>query len=205
MQPFGHDAFNPSSPLNAPPPPLSSTSAEPPTINPLALRLNGPSPVDMTLGNSHGKRHNPSGWVEDPDTPMGEAGQSNGDARSTTNSTKSRKLLRPNPLKYSSKRTGICYDVRMRFHATIDEEDMHPEDPRRIFEIYKTICQAGLIDDPLFVGNVQRDDIMKLIAAREVTREEALLVHTEDHWSFLEGTQGWRPVLCAGGLANRKL
>ncbi|KAI5819059.1 histone deacetylase Clr3 [Pyronema omphalodes] len=77
----------------------------------------------------------------------------------------------------------------MRFHATIDEEDMHPEDPRRIFEIYKTICQAGLIDDPLFVGNIQRDDIMKLIAAREVTREEALLVHTEEHWSFLEGTQ----------------
>jgi len=133
----------------------------------------------------------PIGWVEDPDTPMTEAGPSNGDSRSVTNSSNSGgKILRPNPLKYGALRTGICYDVRMRFHATVDEDDMHPEDPRRIYEIYKALCMAGLIDDPTFTGVVKRNDIMAGIRAREATMAEALLVHTQEHWDFLEGTKG---------------
>lgn len=121
------------------------------------------------------------------------------------------KMLRPNPLRYSAMRTGICYDVRMRFHATVDEDDMHPEDPRRIYEIYKALCLAGLIDDPSFAGAVRKDDIMVGIRAREVTRDEALLVHTPEHWLFLYGTKGRsgkallccvHSCICTGGEAG---
>ena len=99
-------------------------------------------------------------------------------------------MLRPNPLSYSARRTGICYDVRMRFHATVDEDDMHPEDPRRILEIYKAIVDAKLVDDPMYTGVVPKDDWMMGISAREVTMDEALLVHSREHWDFLEATQG---------------
>lgn len=78
----------------------------------------------------------------------------------------------------------------MRFHATIDETEMHPEDPRRIYEIYNALCDAGLIDDPGYTGVVGPRDLMKGIKAREITKEEVLLVHTADHWDFLEHTAG---------------
>jgi len=100
------------------------------------------------------------------------------------------KLLRPNPMKYAGLRTGICYDSRMRFHATVDERDAHPEDPRRIVEIYKAICDAGFVDDPTYSGLIKKDDIMMGIRVREVTMEEATLVHTPEHWEFLAGTAG---------------
>ncbi|KAJ6260386.1 hypothetical protein Dda_4612 [Drechslerella dactyloides] len=90
----------------------------------------------------------------------------------------------------SSLRTGLCYDVRMRFHATLDEEDLHPEDPRRIYYIYKTLCEAGLtkaLEDPSSADNPDNaDDLMHRIPARDVREDEVLLVHTPDHWDFLK-------------------
>ena len=118
----------------------------------------------------------------------------------TSNRTRVVTSRRPNPLTYGSRKTGICYDVRMRFHATVDEDDMHPEDPRRIYEIYKAICEAGLVDDPSFVGIVRKGDVMQGIRAREVTMEEALLVHTKDHWDFLSYTQGMSVGWDGGGV-----
>src|SRR5947209_15948310 len=59
--------------------------------------------------------------------------------------------LPPHGLPISTLPTGLCYDERMRYHAevaTINESNYHPEDPRRIFYIYKELCQAGLVDDP---------------------------------------------------------
>ncbi|KAI5852310.1 putative catalytic subunit of a class II histone deacetylase complex [Tricharina praecox] len=106
---------------------------------------------------------------------------------------KNGKLLRPNPIKYAGLRTGICYDSRMRFHATINEKDAHPEDPRRIIEIYKMICDAGFVDDPTYSGFVKKGDLMSRIRAREVTKEEAMLVHTLEHWEFLAGTAEQTP------------
>lgn len=83
-------------------------------------------------------------------------------------------------------KTGICYDVRMRFHATINPVDFHPEDPRRIYRIYKEIADAGLINyDGWSWLDVNKQEIMQRISARELTREEALLVHTENHWDTL--------------------
>lgn len=100
-----------------------------------------------------------------------------------------RKRLRPNPLPISSKKTGLCYDVRMRFHATVDADDLHPEDPRRIYEIYKAICSAGLVDDPEYTGAKRVGDLMHRIDARLVKKEEAMLVHTDKHWAFLSETE----------------
>ncbi|KAI9869817.1 MAG: Histone deacetylase hda1, partial [Watsoniomyces obsoletus] len=43
--------------------------------------------------------------------------------------------------------TGICYDERMRYHAEVSAstgENVHPEDPRRIYYIYKELHEAGL-------------------------------------------------------------
>ncbi|KAG5438180.1 hypothetical protein PCANB_003031 [Pneumocystis canis] len=93
--------------------------------------------------------------------------------------------------KYKFKlKTGLCYDVRMRFHATINPVDFHPEDPRRIYRIYKEIADSGLIE---YCGwscsDSDENEVMKRISARELTREEALLVHTVNHWDALLRTE----------------
>ena len=168
---------------DAPPPPAF-------TINPLALRINGSPDVTFSasLNLQPPRLAPPTGWVEDPDRPVSHE-HAEDSISLLSPSANGQKIARENPLEYSSKRTGICYDVRMRFHATVDEEDLHPEDPRRIFEIYKAICVAKLIDDPKFLGVMKQNDLMVGILARPVTKEEALLVHTENHWQFLESTQ----------------
>jgi histone deacetylase 6 len=123
--------------------------------------------------------------TEDQDVTMEDASEE--DSRAEPNPSGS-KRMRPNPLKFAGMRTGICYDSRMRFHATLDPQNSHPEDPRRIFEIYRTMCDAGLVDDPMYEGHIKSNDIMLGIRAREVTMEEAALVHTPQHWNFLSTT-----------------
>jgi len=127
----------------------------------------------------------PEDLTEDHDVAMVDASEQDTRAELSPSSSK---RMRPNPLKYAGLRTGICYDSRMRFHATLDQRHTHPEDPRRIFEIYKRICDAGLVDDPMYEGYVKFNDIMLGIRAREVTMEEAALVHTLEHWKEIERT-----------------
>lgn len=101
-----------------------------------------------------------------------------------------KKQYRPNTLTYTNKKTGLCYDVRMRYHATVDEGDMHPEDPRRIYFIYRALVEDGLIDDeddPMS-SQLPPAPILVKFRAREVTKVEACLVHTEAHWKFIEST-----------------
>ena len=90
--------------------------------------------------------------------------------------------------------TGLCYDERMRYHAEISAttgENVHPEDPRRIYYIYKELCEAGLVADPHFK---KHDLIVKTpllrIDAREATKEECCLVHTNNHYEFVKHTAG---------------
>ncbi|EXJ94322.1 histone deacetylase 6/10 [Capronia coronata CBS 617.96] len=85
--------------------------------------------------------------------------------------------------------TGLCYDDRMRYHAEIAAttgENVHPEDPRRIYYIYKELCEAGLVDDEYYPPMVEVP--LKRIDAREATREECLLVHTPEHYEFVKST-----------------
>lgn len=89
--------------------------------------------------------------------------------------------------------TGLCYDVRMRYHCELDPPqqrlDVHPEDPRRIYSIYKELCKGGLVDDtqstrPLVSVPLQR------IAARNATQSEICLVHDTKHFDFIQSTKG---------------
>lgn len=96
-------------------------------------------------------------------------------------------------LTYVPLKTGLCYDVRMRYHAKIftsyfEYIDPHPEDPRRIYRIYKILAENGLVKDPTLKGADDIGDLMQKIPVREATAEEILQVHSEDHLKFLEST-----------------
>ncbi|KAL8946932.1 MAG: hypothetical protein Q9222_006735 [Ikaeria aurantiellina] len=87
--------------------------------------------------------------------------------------------------------TGLCYDVRMRYHCELDPPkqrlDFHPEDPRRIYHIYRELCQAGLYKDRQFnVPIIERP--LQRIPARDATAPEICLVHTTDHYNFIAKT-----------------
>ena len=90
--------------------------------------------------------------------------------------------------------TGLCYDERMRYHAEVSAttgENVHPEDPRRIYYIYKELCEAGLVADLRFkkTGLIAKIPLFR-IDAREATKEECLLVHTNNHYEFVKHTAG---------------
>lgn len=98
----------------------------------------------------------------------------------------------PRGLPVSKLPTGLCYDDRMRFHSEVSAptgDSVHPEDPRRIYYIYKELCEAGLVENdekhPPLV-----DPPLKRINAREATREEICLVHTGPHYDFVQKTSG---------------
>jgi len=95
---------------------------------------------------------------------------------------------KPNPLPVSSLRTGYCYDIRMRFHQTVDYRDTHPEDPRRIYRIYKELALAGLIEDRES-QSTGKDELMMRLRARYATEEEILLVHSEQHLAEMKATE----------------
>ena len=92
----------------------------------------------------------------------------------------------------SSLPTGLCYDVRMRYHCELDPPkqrlDYHPEDPRRIFKIYKELCMAGLVKDDLLNTGTLIPNPLLSIPAREVTEQEVCLVHDKKHFDFMRST-----------------
>ncbi|CAI1689556.1 hypothetical protein SEUBUCD646_0N02970 [Saccharomyces eubayanus] len=95
---------------------------------------------------------------------------------------------------YTPLKTGLCYDVRMRYHAKIftsyfEYIDPHPEDPRRIYRIYKILAENGLINDPTLSGVDDLGDLMLKIPVRAATSEEILQVHTKEHLEFIESTE----------------
>ena len=90
-------------------------------------------------------------------------------------------------LPHATLQTGLIYDVRMRFHvaAIPTEDDVHPEDPRRIHAIFEAFVQAGLAWRESTSGPLT-DYYMGRIDARMVTKEEVLLVHTKAHWDWVQ-------------------
>lgn len=89
-------------------------------------------------------------------------------------------------LPYSTAQTGLVYDVRMRFHveAIPTENDVHPEDPRRIHAIFEAFVDAGLAWTKSSHG--PSSYYMGRIYAREATKQEVCLVHTERHWDWIQ-------------------
>lgn len=94
----------------------------------------------------------------------------------------------------SSLPTGLCYDVRMRYHCELDPPkqrlDYHPEDPRRIFKIYQELCLAGLVKDELLNNGTLIPNPLKRIPVRNVTESEVCLVHDKKHYDFMKSTSG---------------
>lgn len=100
--------------------------------------------------------------------------------------------VKPN-IYYTQLKTGLCYDVRMRYHAKIftsyfEYIDPHPEDPRRIYRIYKILAENGIVDDPTLSGVDDIGSLMLKIPVRDATFEELLQVHTKEHLDFIERT-----------------
>ena len=88
--------------------------------------------------------------------------------------------------------TGLCYDDRMRYHAEVSsvlEASLHPEDPRRIYAIFKELVDAGLVAGDSFAKHIV-DQPLYRIKAREATRDECCLVHTQAHWDFISSLPG---------------
>lgn len=87
--------------------------------------------------------------------------------------------------------TGLCYDVRMRYHCELDPPkqrlDFHPEDPRRIYHIYRELCQAGLYKDPQYTVPIIEKPLER-IRARDATASEICLVHDPRHYEFVART-----------------
>lgn len=100
--------------------------------------------------------------------------------------------LPPHGLPTTTLPTGLCYDERMRYHAEvapIGDSNFHPEDPRRILNIYRELCQAGLVDDPQSKGPLVRQPMLR-IPVREATEAECCLIHTSKHYEFIKATAG---------------
>lgn len=96
-------------------------------------------------------------------------------------------------LKFFGKKTGIAYDVRMRYHSypiaePITYVDPHPEDPRRTFRIYRAIAEAGLIDDETLQGSDELGELMLKIPSRFASEDELLLKHSPAMIEFLKQT-----------------
>ncbi|KXJ86631.1 histone deacetylase [Microdochium bolleyi] len=89
--------------------------------------------------------------------------------------------------------TGVCYDDRMKLHANADfgPQPHHPEDPRRIEEIFNTFKKAGLVytgpDSKLLdILRHTPTKYMWRIPARDVTKQEVCLVHTPGHFDWVQ-------------------
>lgn len=92
--------------------------------------------------------------------------------------------------------TGLCYDIRMRYHCEVrPTTDVHPEDPRRIYYIYKELCRAGLVDDPESLRPLAVQPLQR-IPVRNATPEEIALVHDPEHYTFVESTKGDAHQIC---------
>lgn len=84
-------------------------------------------------------------------------------------------------------RTGYVYDPLMMLHCADgytptadDKEDSgggHPEEPMRIRRIFTRLAEHGLIKR------------MKKLPFKEVTYEQTMLVHSQDHWDKVQGTE----------------
>ena len=93
--------------------------------------------------------------------------------------------------------TGLCYDVRMRFHCEImplnSTEDHHPEEPRRIFAIYQELCKAGLVDDPMSTKPLVPQPLLRILA-RNASAGEIGTVHDARHYDFVKSLTSKLPI-----------
>lgn len=78
------------------------------------------------------------------------------------------------PLHQSEYTVGYVFSTEMTSHFS---PHGHPEDPERITRIYQALTTG------------RHTKKMKWLPIRPVRKEEALLVHSEDHWDKVEAIQ----------------
>ena len=109
--------------------------------------------------------------------------------RASSDDSSSEKTPERHQLQVAMLPTGLCYDVRMRFHCEImplnSTEDHHPEEPRRIYAIYQELCKAGLVDDPMSTRPLVPQPLLRIMA-RYATPEEICTVHDARHYEFVK-------------------
>ncbi|KAF1997240.1 hypothetical protein P154DRAFT_579163 [Amniculicola lignicola CBS 123094] len=98
------------------------------------------------------------------------------------------------PLPYSSSKTGLVYDSRMRFHvepitSMLRSDDIHPEDPRRIQEIFNEIQQAGLVQGAEDSDDSASNEQCWRIQTRVATKGEICLIHAPAHYEAMRDLQ----------------
>ncbi|KAI9306590.1 hypothetical protein BJ944DRAFT_159616 [Cunninghamella echinulata] len=74
-------------------------------------------------------------------------------------------------------KTGYVYDVFMSYHANLNAYEFHPEDPRRIFYIYREMKNQGLLD------------ISVRIPVKKATKELILTTHTKGLYKLIRSTK----------------
>lgn len=120
---------------------------------------------------------------------ISESETNNDEDDSTDESSVEEGHIVPRGLPNRSLPTGLCYDERMRYHAEVSAlsaEAVHPEDPRRIYYIFKELCEAGLVKAKGY--DLMVDQPLYRIDAREAQRSEITLVHTDEHYDFVRRT-----------------
>ncbi|WEJ95972.1 Histone deacetylase hda1 [Yamadazyma tenuis] len=176
----------------------STNSVPDPSIKAELQDDNGTRPV-QDVEESDAKRIHLTEDVVKSETPIAgsdaEIVTSNGNGEVAANGNGMLVVPKSGPqLFYTPLKTGLVYDVRMRYHAKIftsyfEYIDPHPEDPRRIYRIYKKLAEAGLITDPSLSGTDDLGPLMMKIPIREASDEEILLVHSEEHLKYIASTE----------------
>jgi len=148
--------------------------------------------LDPCLKRVRHKSEDPSGLVKKIHSILSIDSPSNGTPASMPSSSPESDEDKPkrHQLQVAMLPTGLCYDVRMRFHCELQPhqraDDHHPEDPRRIFEIYQALCHAGLVDDPMSTRPLVPQPLARVMA-RNATAGEICLVHDARHYAFMDG------------------
>jgi histone deacetylase 6 len=73
-------------------------------------------------------------------------------------------------------RSAFVYDINMMMHRPANGT-VHPEQPARIARIFDSLKTSGCLAD------------MGQLNGRLVTKQEAMLVHSEEHWNKVEALQ----------------
>ncbi len=176
--------------------PLSQSGAV--TLNGSQAFTRSPTPgsrdnsLNPSLRRARYNSEDPSGLVKQIHSVLSIDSPSNGTPASMPSSSPEIDEDKPkrHQLQVAMLPTGLCYDVRMRFHCELQPhqraDDHHPEDPRRIFEIYQALCHAGLVDDPMSTRPLVPQPLARVMA-RNATAGEICLVHNAKHYAFMDG------------------
>ncbi|KAI3403219.2 HDA1 [Candida oxycetoniae] len=175
---------------------IDASSLEPPTKKIKAETKTGVKEEEERGGEGGGEGEGEGGGEEEGQSISN--GSTEGSDEVVKTAAQTRPIIVQPPAKpqlfYTPLKTGLVYDVRMRYHAKIftsyfEYTDPHPEDPRRIYRIYKRLVEAGLVSDFSLSGIDELGPFIQKIPIREATMEEIFEVHSERLLQQIKATE----------------